>query len=260
MAREPIPEKTQTNVLLKSRRRCCLCFWLKGEDEVKKGQLAHLDGDHANPAEGNLAFMCFEHHDEYDSTTRLAKGLREAEVKRWRDELYREMDYRFRTIKRHGFELTITAFFWLNHADCFSAKFRLKNAGEMAVRCPTVAIRLPNKVGGELPDRRREMDMGFGHVASMPVLDMWAATEEQSDMFEPNGRITVKQMGGMNPVLMPGHVFDFDALVFADKEFPEGTSIQLTYRVDAEDAATVEGTLGATVPPFEEMIASALKS
>lgn len=98
MARKPIPEATQANVLLKSRRRCCLCFWLKGEDEVKKGQLAHLDGNNENAAEDNLVFLCLEHHDEYDSTPRLSKGLRQREVKKWRDELYKEMEYRFRTV------------------------------------------------------------------------------------------------------------------------------------------------------------------
>ena len=109
MSRKPIPEGTQTSILLKSRRRCCLCFWLKGEDEVKKGQFAHLDGNHENPSERNLAFLCFEHHDEYDSTTRLSKGLREPEIKKWRDELYKEMTYRFKTINRHGFDLSITS-------------------------------------------------------------------------------------------------------------------------------------------------------
>ena len=98
MARKTIPEEIQSNVLLKSRRRCCLCFWLKGEDEVKKGQLAHLDGNNENSNEENLVFLCLEHHDEYDSTPRLSKGLRQREVKKWRDELYKEMEYRFCSI------------------------------------------------------------------------------------------------------------------------------------------------------------------
>ena len=38
--------------------------------------------------------MCFDHHDEYDGTTRIAKGLTEAEVKTWRYELYKEMELR----------------------------------------------------------------------------------------------------------------------------------------------------------------------
>jgi|JI10StandDraft_1071094.scaffolds.fasta_scaffold38193_4 hypothetical protein len=97
MARKAIPDATQADILLKSRRRCCLCFWLDGEDGVKKGQLAHLDGDNENPAEDNLAFLCLEHHDEYDTIPRLSKGLREREVRKWRDELYKEMEYRFRT-------------------------------------------------------------------------------------------------------------------------------------------------------------------
>jgi hypothetical protein len=88
MARKAIPDGTQVSILLKSRRRCCLCLGLRGEDVAKKSQLAHLDGDNENFAEDNLVFLCLEHHDEYDSTTRLSKGLREQEVRRWRDELY----------------------------------------------------------------------------------------------------------------------------------------------------------------------------
>ncbi len=53
-----------------------------------------MDGDSANAAEDNLSFLCFNHHDDYDGTTRLAKGLREDEVRHWRDELYKEMEYR----------------------------------------------------------------------------------------------------------------------------------------------------------------------
>lgn len=89
MARKPIPESTQVAIFLKSRRRCCLCFGLNGHDVVKKGQLAHLDGDNTNFAEENLVFLCLEHHDEYDTVPRLTKKLREAEVKKWREDLYR---------------------------------------------------------------------------------------------------------------------------------------------------------------------------
>lgn len=256
MSRKPIPESTQTAILLKSRRRCCLCFWLKGEDEVKKGQFAHLDGDHENPAEGNLAFLCFEHHDEYDSTTRLSKGLREPEVKKWRDELYKEMLYRFKTIKQHGFELSITKFLPLNPADRFHAEFRLKNTGEVAVRSPVVAIQLPDKVGGELPKREQIIGGGgpYSPRMTMPVVELWKATEERSDLFEPNGRVTIKPMGGMSPILMPGHTFEFDALVFRLRDYPEGTVVELNYRVDGEAVASVANSLTATVPSLEQML------
>jgi hypothetical protein len=94
--RSTVNDSAQTSVLTKSRRRCCLCFWLMGEDEMMKGQIAHLDHDSSNSEESNLCFLCFNHHDEYDSSTRQSKGLRESEVRHWRDELYREMAYRFR--------------------------------------------------------------------------------------------------------------------------------------------------------------------
>ena len=84
MARKAVPESTQNNVLLKSRRRCCLCFWLTGRDEVVKGQIAHLDQNYENPDEDNLVFLCYDHHDEYDSRTSTSKGLREGEVRRRR--------------------------------------------------------------------------------------------------------------------------------------------------------------------------------
>ncbi|MFN5950134.1 MAG: hypothetical protein ACK5ZC_09300 [Pirellulaceae bacterium] len=91
MVRKRIPKSTQVSVLVKSRRRCCLCFALNNEDEVAKGQLAHLDGDNTNSNEDNLAFLCLPHHDDYDSIPRLSKGLREEEVRYWRDKLYQHL-------------------------------------------------------------------------------------------------------------------------------------------------------------------------
>jgi hypothetical protein len=123
MARKAIPEATQANILLRSRRRCCLCFWLRGEDEVKKGQLAHLDGNNENAAEDNLTFLCLEHHDEYDSTSRLSKGLREQEVRKWRDELYKEIEYRF-TTNQHA--LSLGPLHSEAHPDGGRALFRLE--------------------------------------------------------------------------------------------------------------------------------------
>ena len=88
MQRKKSP-KACKDVLLKSRRRCCLCFGLKGDQGVKKGQIAHLDHDPANNRPDNLAFLCFEHHDQYDSPTSQSKSLQTDEVKAHRKKLYR---------------------------------------------------------------------------------------------------------------------------------------------------------------------------
>ena len=85
--RKKIPNLTQAEVLVQSRRRCCLCFGLNRDDALKKGQIAHLDGDINNNSIENLAFLCFEHHDEYDSRTSQSKGLVRAEIERYREEL-----------------------------------------------------------------------------------------------------------------------------------------------------------------------------
>lgn len=86
--RKRTPTQTETEVLVRSRRRCCICFGLEGDLGEKEGQIAHLDGDPSNNALDNLAFLCFKHHNRYDSQTSQSKGLTIGEVKRYREELY----------------------------------------------------------------------------------------------------------------------------------------------------------------------------
>jgi hypothetical protein len=46
-----------------------------------------LDQDRGNNALENLAWLCLEHHDAYDSRTSQSKGMTEGELRRYRDEL-----------------------------------------------------------------------------------------------------------------------------------------------------------------------------
>jgi hypothetical protein len=89
--RRKINKSLETTILLKSRRRCCICFGLNRDKSLKSGQIAHLDKNPSNNKEENLAFLCFEHHDEYDSITRQKKGLSQQEVKYYRSELYESL-------------------------------------------------------------------------------------------------------------------------------------------------------------------------
>lgn len=87
MARKPIPQDVQANVLVAARRRCCICYGLHRDIQIKQGQIAHLDQNSANASEDNLVFLCMVHHDQYDSTTRQSKNLTEKEVRLYRNEL-----------------------------------------------------------------------------------------------------------------------------------------------------------------------------
>lgn len=87
MTRKPISKQIETNVLLSSRRRCCICFGLNRDTDLKNGQIAHLDHNNSNNAESNLAFLCLNHHDEYDSRSSQKKGMTISEVKAFRGEL-----------------------------------------------------------------------------------------------------------------------------------------------------------------------------
>lgn len=87
--RKHISDKSITNVLVKSRRRCCFCFGLNKDHEEKlQGQIAHLDHDSENNKEDNLAYLCLEHHSIYDSRSPQYKTLTLPEARKYRDDLY----------------------------------------------------------------------------------------------------------------------------------------------------------------------------
>jgi len=86
--RKAVPARTEAMVLDQCRRRCCVCFSLNGDGDVKSGQIAHLDRDPSNNSLGNLVFLCFAHHDQYDSKTSQAKNLTAGEVCLYRAKLH----------------------------------------------------------------------------------------------------------------------------------------------------------------------------
>jgi hypothetical protein len=89
--RKHIKIDDETKILVSSLRRCCICFGLNQDFSVKKGQISHLDKDHNNSTLDNLAFLCLEHHDEYDSITSQSKSLSINEVKAYRSRLYNKV-------------------------------------------------------------------------------------------------------------------------------------------------------------------------
>jgi hypothetical protein len=86
--RKKTPAETETDVLLKSVRRCTMCFHLSGDLTEKHGQIAHLDQDRSNFDEDNLAFMCLVQHTLFDSRTSQHKNYTMKEVKAARSRLH----------------------------------------------------------------------------------------------------------------------------------------------------------------------------
>lgn len=81
-------EDAQAEVLLMSRRRCTLCFGLRGDVREKEGQLAHVDRDPSNSSADNLCFLCLLHHNAYDTRRSQSKDLTAGELRRYREKLY----------------------------------------------------------------------------------------------------------------------------------------------------------------------------
>ena len=86
--RKRINSGIEETILTFSRRRCAICYGLKKDVSIKRGQIAHLDNDAMNNELDNLCFLCLPHHDEYDSTSRQAKSFKILEIKKYRSELY----------------------------------------------------------------------------------------------------------------------------------------------------------------------------
>ena len=78
----------EARVLMRTARRCCLCFRYRHDFDEKIGQIAHLDHDSSNSSEENLVFLCLEHHSLYDSRNSQHKNFTIMEVIAARDELY----------------------------------------------------------------------------------------------------------------------------------------------------------------------------
>ncbi|MCY4585449.1 MAG: hypothetical protein OXB98_05360 [Bryobacterales bacterium] len=86
--RKKLASAVQSAVLTKSARRCALCFHLNGTLAEKMGQIAHVDKNRSNDAEGNLVFLCMDHHTFYDSKTSQHKNFTPQEVRAARASLY----------------------------------------------------------------------------------------------------------------------------------------------------------------------------
>jgi len=92
--RKKIPSDIEAEVLLRSGRRCCLCYGLQRDFSTKQGQIAHIDHDPSNCSARNLVFLCLFHHDAFDSVPRQSKRITETEVLLYRDTLYAAVGHR----------------------------------------------------------------------------------------------------------------------------------------------------------------------
>ncbi|MGV2288720.1 hypothetical protein AAHK20_08380 [Trinickia sp. YCB016] len=82
--RKTIPDDTVADLLVSTRRRCCLCFFLKGDETQKKVQIAHINRKRDDNRSENLVPLCLDHHDDYDSSTSQSKGFTEEEARRYK--------------------------------------------------------------------------------------------------------------------------------------------------------------------------------
>jgi deoxycytidine triphosphate deaminase len=89
--RQRVSSEVETEVLVRSARRCCLCYGLQGDFSEKRGQITHIDRDPTNSCLENLVYLCLEHHDVYDSKTSQSKGVTSQELVYYRNVLHADV-------------------------------------------------------------------------------------------------------------------------------------------------------------------------
>lgn len=88
MTREKVPNSIAHQVFICSGRRCAFCFGWNRDTRIKSGQICHVDRNPVRNGFDNLAFLCLEHHDLYDSKPSQSRGITQDELRQYRDELY----------------------------------------------------------------------------------------------------------------------------------------------------------------------------
>lgn len=83
---------------------------------MKNGQIAHINRNRNDNQESNLAFLCFDHHDNYDSTRSQSKGITPNELVHAKSSLYEELSQKLKpeqikisiSIDRDFYKLTLS--------------------------------------------------------------------------------------------------------------------------------------------------------
>jgi len=65
--RKSLSPKTKEEIKTECARICCMCYKLDSDLSWKHGQIAHIDRDASNNLNENLAYLCQDHHNLYDS-------------------------------------------------------------------------------------------------------------------------------------------------------------------------------------------------
>lgn len=93
MTRKAVPQEVQESILVLCRRRCALCFGLNQDLTVNmNGQIAHINRNANDSRPENLAYLCFDHHNLYDSKPSQSKGLTEGELREYQRRLYEQFE------------------------------------------------------------------------------------------------------------------------------------------------------------------------
>lgn len=108
MPRKKISDAVRNNILMKSRRRCALCYGLNNDKNVKNGQIAHIDRNNENNTEENLVYLCLDHHNLYDSIFKQTANFNPLELKLYKEKLEKDILINNSSLEKHNINSNVS--------------------------------------------------------------------------------------------------------------------------------------------------------
>jgi hypothetical protein len=179
VSRRTIPERIKQNVLLRSRRRCPVCF-LEGKGEPQEGALAHIDRALQKDEADNLVFLCLPHHHQLDEGSLTPKKVKQARAK-----LYEAFDDGQADLAKqhtwHAYEESIVNLFRSAIANRFGDSFSLYKSSLYRSRSGVsheVDLAVEFEVGGLRYLTLFEIKHRRAKLGAEDVLRFWAVVDD----------------------------------------------------------------------------------
>lgn len=144
-----LSDAVTTDLLNKCRRRCCMCYSLDRDNRQKNGRIVYLDSNTKNDSIDNLAYLCLDHHNAFESRMSQSKNYTSGELFSYKTELERYIFTEWnKPILSSEIEVDVFSGKYSHSRDNASADIEIKYIGGNILQIQGMALWGTNSDGG----------------------------------------------------------------------------------------------------------------
>lgn len=188
--RKHINPTDEATLLMACRRRCCLCAHYQSDFSRKRGQIAHIDKDRTNAAKSNLAFLCFDCHDEFDSKSSQSKNFTQKEVRLCKEKLesHYANDKKLKVTVSISLDLTPEEFD-RRHGEIQETLSKAVGqevaAMNLRFESDSVDLTLDDDDTQHLVQATTDGSLGKFKIRNLEIVDVWCESSRRTPSFSP---------------------------------------------------------------------------